>query len=63
MISTIIFCLCLFLAIWYTVISVFRACYKLDLGYQLLIFGGSMDRRYHTSYAHLVKGATYERRL
>ena len=43
MISTIIFCLCLFLAIWYTVISIFRACYKLDLGYQLFNFGSSMD--------------------
>lgn len=41
MISTIIFCLCLFLAIWYTVISIFRAYYKLDLGYQLLILAAA----------------------
>ena len=37
MISTFIFGLCLFVAIWYTVISIFRACYKLDLGYQLFV--------------------------
>ena len=41
MISTIIFCLCLFVAIWFTVITVIRACYKLDLGYQLLILAAA----------------------
>ena len=41
MISTIIFCWCLFLAIWFTVITVVRTCYKLDLGYQLLILAAA----------------------
>lgn len=41
MIATIIFCLCLFLAIWYTVISVFRACYKQNLGYQLIVLSAA----------------------
>ena len=41
MILTFIFCLCLFLAIWFTVISVFRACARQDLGYQLLILAAA----------------------
>lgn len=38
MISTIIFCLCLFVAIWFTVLTVVRIYYKQDLGFQLIIF-------------------------
>lgn len=41
MISTIIFCLCLFLAIWYTVITVVRAYYKLALGYQFFVLAAA----------------------
>lgn len=41
MISTIIFCLCLLVAIWFTVITVVRACYKLSLGYQFFVLAAS----------------------
>lgn len=41
MIANIIFCLCLFLAIWYTVISIFRACYKQNLDYQLIVLSAA----------------------
>ena len=41
MISTIIFCLCLFLAIWFMVMTVIRACYRQDLGFQLLILAAT----------------------
>lgn len=41
MISTIIFCLCLFVAIWFTVMTVIRACYRQDLGFQLLILAAA----------------------
>ena len=41
MISTIIFCFCLFLAIWFTVMTVIRTCYRQDLGFQLLILAAA----------------------
>lgn len=42
MISNIIFCLCLFVGLWFTVITGVRVCYKLDLvGYQLLILAAA----------------------
>ena len=60
MISTIIFCLCLFLAIWFTILTLVRLYYKQSLDIQLFYFGGSLDRRHHTSYAYLVKGVIYD---
>lgn len=41
MISTIIFCLCLFVAIWFSVLIGVRVCYKQNLGSQLLIFAAA----------------------
>lgn len=41
MISTIIFCLCLLVAIWLTVLSGVRVCYKQDLGFQLLVLAAA----------------------
>lgn len=41
MISTIIFCLCLLVAIWFTVITVVRACYKLSLCYQFFVLAAA----------------------
>ena len=41
MISTIIFCLCLFVAIWFTVLAGIRVCYKQNLGIQLLILAAA----------------------
>ena len=41
MISTIIFCLCLFVAIWFTVLTGIRVCYKQNLGFQLLILAAA----------------------
>lgn len=41
MISTIIFCLCLFVALWFTVLTGVRIYYKQDLGIQLLILAAA----------------------
>ena len=41
MISTIIFCLCLFVAIWFTVLTGIRVFYKQNLGIQLLILAAA----------------------
>lgn len=41
MIATIIFCLCLFLAIWFTVLSVLRAFARQNLGYQLVVLAAA----------------------
>ena len=37
MTSTIIFCLCLFIALWFTELTCVRVYYKQNLGFQLLI--------------------------
>ena len=41
MISTIIFCLCLFLAIWFTILTLVRVYYKQCLDIQLLILAAA----------------------
>lgn len=41
MISTIIFCLCLFVAIWFTTLTSVRIYYKQRLDIQLLIFAAA----------------------
>ena len=41
MILTIIFCLCLLVAIWFTVLTGIRICYKLDLGYRFFILAAA----------------------
>ena len=41
MISTIIFCLCLFLAIWFTVLTIVKVYYKQKLDIQLLILAAA----------------------
>lgn len=41
MISTIIFCLCLLVAIWFTVLTSIQVYYKLDLGYQLFVLAAA----------------------
>lgn len=41
MISTFIFCLCLFVAIWFTVLTVVRLCYKQNLCIQLLVLAAA----------------------
>lgn len=41
MIATIIFCLCLFLAIWFTVLTIIKVYYKQNLDIQLLILAAA----------------------
>lgn len=41
MISTIIFCLCLLVAIWFTILTGIRVCYKQGLGFQLLVLAAA----------------------
>lgn len=42
MITTAIFCLCLFIAIWFTALIFVRAHYKQNLGIQLLICAAAL---------------------
>ena len=41
MIATIIFCLCLFVAIWFTTLTVIRACYRQDLDCQIIVLSAA----------------------
>lgn len=41
MISTIIFCLCLFVSIWFTVLTGIRVCYKQKLSFQLWVLAAA----------------------
>lgn len=41
MIATIIFCLCLFVAIWFTALVCIRVHYKQDISWQLWVFSAS----------------------
>lgn len=41
MISTIIFCLCLLVAIWFTALTIIRVCYKQTLSIQLFVLAAA----------------------